>query len=143
MKSIVKSPDHILLQTQNETSWNNTKVDPSSPNNDNQKPVKVSTPPPPSSSPSTFVPINVPQTVPISSSPAYSDISDEDSTAITNENDRHSSSSSTINLLATTNGKFDDNEHPLIPNPTWTPQMLLQQYGSFIQQQPNFIDKDR
>ncbi|CAM2710265.1 unnamed protein product [Rotaria socialis] len=144
-KSTVKSTDHILLHIKNEpsispSSWANSKVDQTQ-HNDNQKPVKIPTPSSPPST--TFVPINITPTIqslPTSSSPAYSDISDEDPTAITNENEQNSSS--TINLLATTKVKFDENEQSLIPNPTWTPQMLLQQYGSYIQQQPNFIDKE-
>jgi len=88
-----------------------------------KKTLKIPTPPPSSSS-SSFVPINITPTIqhpPISSSPAYSDISDEDPTT-TNENEQIPPS--TINLL---------NEQSIIPNPSWTTQMLLQQYGSYMQ----------
>lgn len=85
----------------------------------------------------------------MSSSPAYSDISDEDPTP----NEQTSFPPSTINLLsATTNGKLDENGNNLqtsmpflstnggltnsdLSNPAWTTQMLFQQFGSFIQPQ--------
>lgn len=99
------------------SSWTtNTKTDRI---NENKKPSKIPTPPP-----SSFVPINITPTIPhppISSSPAYSDISDEDPTT-TNENEQIPPS--TINLL---------NEQSLIPNTLWTTEMLLQQYGSYMQ----------
>ncbi|CAF3247584.1 unnamed protein product [Rotaria sp. Silwood2] len=146
IKSTVKSTDHFLLHMQDESSiststssWTNSKVDQT---HNNKKSVKIPTPPPSSSS-SSFVPINLTPTIQSlptsSSSPAYSDISDEDSTTITNGNEQNTPS--TINLLTATNGKFDENEQTLIPNSTWTTQMLLQQYGSYMQQQA-FVDKE-
>ncbi|CAF0959709.1 unnamed protein product [Rotaria sordida] len=147
IKSTVKSTDHFLLHMQDEpsisstSSWTNSKIDQTN-NNNNNKSVKIPTPPPPPL-PSSLDPINLNstiQTLPTSSSPAYSDISDEDSTTIiTNENLQRTPS--TINLLTVTNGKFDENEQTLIPNSTWTTQMLLQQYGSYMQQQA-FVDKE-
>ncbi len=116
IKSSVKPADHFLLHIQDEpSSWTNGKNDRM---NENKKGLKIPTPPP-----STFVPINLTPTIqppPIASSPAYSDISDEDPTT-TNENEQIPPS--TINLL---------NEQSLIPNTSWTAEMLLQQYGSYI-----------
>jgi hypothetical protein len=95
--------------------------------NNNKKRAKIPTPPPPP---------------PTSSSPAYSDISDEDLTP---------SEPSTINLLSATNGKMDENGNNLhsssflstnsglnnsdLSNPSWTAQMLFQQFGPLMQQQ--------
>ncbi|CAF1597614.1 unnamed protein product [Rotaria sp. Silwood1] len=141
IKSTLKSTDHFLLHMQDESSsWTNLKIDQT---HTNKKSIKIPTPPPSSSS--SFVPINnltsTIQTLPIiSSSPAYSDISDEESTTTANENEQKPPS--TINLLTATNGKFDENDQTLISNSTWTTtQMLLQQYGPYMQQQ-TFIDKD-
>ena len=98
---------------------------------------------------STFVPIDLASSIPpTSSSPAYSDISDEDSTTTPHE---QMIPRSTINLLASTNGKLDDNgnkilsagflptngglvSHPDLSNPAWAAQMLLQQFGSYMSQ---------
>ncbi len=124
IKSTIKPADHFLLHVQDEprissssSSWTNTKNDQI---DENKKTLKIPTPPP-----SSFVPININPTIqppPISSSPAYSDISDEDPTT-TNENEQIPPS--TINLL---------NEQSLIPNTSWTTEMLLlQQYGSYMQ----------
>lgn len=124
VKSTIKPADHFLLHIQDEprisssssSSWINTKNDQI---DENKKTLKIPTPPP-----SSFVPINIAPTIqppPISSSPAYSDISDEDPTT-TNENEQIPPS--TINLL---------NEQSLIPNTSWTAEMLLQQYGSYMQ----------
>ena len=139
--STVKPADHVLLHIQDEpmstpvpsqailspplpssqSSWLDSR--PERPN--------AKAPTPPSSS---FVPIQSPAVVaiavpPTSSSPAYSDISDEDA-SINNENERILPPS-TINLLAATNDKLESNE----PSTRWTTQMLLQQYGSYMQQQ--------
>ncbi|UJR22784.1 hypothetical protein I4U23_025816 [Adineta vaga] len=128
----VKPADHFLLHIQDE-SWANAKNDST---NENKKTLKIPTP-----SPSSFVPINSSPTIPpTSSSPAYSDISDEDpttttTTANTNNEFEQKSSPSTINLLTATNGKIDDNDQSTITNPPWAAQMLLQQYGSYMQQQ--------
>ncbi|CAF3354096.1 unnamed protein product [Rotaria sp. Silwood1] len=87
----------------------------------------------------------IPTPPPISSSPAYSDISDEDLTP----NEQILPQPSTINLLTATNGKIDENGNNLHPsssflstnnglnnsNSSWTAQMLFQQFGSFIQPQ--------
>ncbi|CAF1246554.1 unnamed protein product [Adineta steineri] len=128
----VKPADHFLLHIQDEpssSSWNNSKLDHI---NDNKKTLKIPSPPP------SFVSINLTSSIqppppPTSSSPAYSDISDEDTT-IMNENEQISPPS-TINLLTATNGKMDENDQSIVPNNSWTAQMLLQQYGSFMQQQ--------
>lgn len=133
----IKTADHFLLHIQDET--NNSLSSPSSTNYidlnlkkesiTNIKPPKIPTPPP------------------TSSSPAYSDISDEDPTP-----NEQSLPPSTINLLTATNGKIDENGNNLhsssflatngglnsstLPNPAWTTaQMLFQQFGSFIQPQ--------
>jgi hypothetical protein len=101
----IKSPEHFLLHIQDEP---------------NKRTLKISTPPP-----SSFVPINPTiQPPPTSSSPAYSDISDEDPTTM---NENGESSPSTINLLT---AKIDE-----------TTQIFLQQYGSYIQQQ-GLMNKD-
>jgi hypothetical protein len=84
-----------------------------------------------------------------SSSPAYSDISDEEPTP----NEQNLLPPSTINLLTATNGKIDENGHSSsflstngglnnadISNPTWTAQMLFQQFGPFMQQQSLVTD---
>jgi hypothetical protein len=129
LKTSVKLADHFLLHIQDEPI--KTKIS-SSPNyldlNNSKK-----TPPP------------------ISSSPAYSDISDEDPIP----NEHISFPPSTINLLAQTNGKIDENGNNLhssflstnsglnnsdISNPAWTAQMLFQQFGSFIQPQTLVTD---
>ena len=128
----MKTADHFLLHI-NDESWANTKNDPS---NEKKKTLKIPTP-----SPSSFVPINLTPTIappPTSSSPAYSDISDEDpSTVIANINQdlEKTPTPSTINLLTATNGKIDENDQSIISNAPWAAQMLLQQYGSYIQQQ--------
>lgn len=98
---------------------------------------------------STFVPITLPSTTipPTSSSPAYSDISDED--PATNPHEQ-TFPPSTINLLASNNGKLDDSgskiltngylssngglSHPDLSSPAWTTQLLLQQFGSYMTQ---------
>ena len=106
-------------------------------NNGSNKTLKIPTPPP-----SSFVPINLTSTMdpPLtSSSPTYSDISDEDITMVTNANEQNSLS--TINLLTMPNGKFNHNEQSFISKSSWATQMLLQQYGSYIQQQA-FINKE-
>lgn len=126
-KNSVKPADHFVLHIQDEALESKSS---SSPNNLDSKNSKK-TPPP------------------ISSSPAYSDISDEDPTP----NEQNSFPPSTVNLLsATTNGKIDENGNNLpssssflpingglnnsdLSNPTWTAQMLFQQFGSFIQPQ--------
>ncbi len=125
----VKSADHFLLQIQDEpssSSWINSKIDQT---NDNKKtPQNPTTPPPPPSS--------IIQPPPTLSSPAYSDISDEDPST-TNETEQIPPLS-TINLLTATNEKLDENDQSLITNTSWATQMLLQQYGSYMQQQtPN------
>ena len=94
---------------------------------------------------------NSKQTPLTASSPAYSDISDEEpppSTTTTISESVPPLSSilppSTINLLTATNGKIDENGNNLhspssistnsdLTNPAWTAQMLLQQFGPFIQ----------
>jgi hypothetical protein len=118
----VKSADHFLLQIQDEpssSSWINSKIDQT---NDNTKTPQIPTPPPSS----------IIQPPPTSSSPAYSDISDEDPST-TNETEQIPPLS-TINLLTATN----ENDQSLITNTSWAAQMLLQQYGSYMQQQtPN------
>ena len=87
----IKSPEHFLLHIQDEP---------------NKTTLKIPTPPPSSS----FISINPTiQPPPTSSSPAYSDISDED------PNDQIPPS--TINLLTS---NIDD-----------TAQLILQQYGSY------------
>ncbi len=96
---------------------------------------KPSTPPPPLTS----------------SSPAYSDISDEDPTP-----NEQILPPSTINLLTATNGKIDENGNNLhsssflstngglnnsdISTSAWTAQMLFQQFGPFMQQQALVTD---
>ncbi len=103
------------MHIKEEPSWINSKTDRI---DDNKINLKIPTPPP-----SSFVPINTTPTIPpppVSSSPAYSDISDEDPT--TNENEQIPPS--TINLL---------NEQSIIPNTSWPAQILLQQYGSYMQ----------
>ena len=129
----VKAADHFLLHV-NDESWTNTKNESS---NENKKTPKIPTPPP-----SSFVPINLTPTIapppPPSSSPAYSDISDEDpSTAIANvtQDSEKTPTPSTINLLTATNGEIDENDQSIISKTPWAAQMLLQQYGSYIQQQ--------
>jgi len=95
MKSTVKPADHFLLHIQDDPS-------------------------------SSFIPITINPSVqhpPVSSSPAYSDISDEDPTITTNENEQIPPS--TVNLL---------NDQSVIPNASWSTQMLFQQYGSYMQQ---------
>lgn len=117
--STVKPADHFLLHIQDEPSipsWTNTKIERI---NENKKTLKIPTPPPSSS----FVSINIPAPPPVSSSPAYSDISDEDPTTTTNDTEQNPPPS-TINLL---------NEQTLIPNASWTTEMLLQQYGPYMQ----------
>ena len=133
LKTSVKPADHFLLHIQDEPPPPpiTTKVS-SSPNhldiNNSKK-----TPPP------------------ISSSPAYSDISDEEPIP----NEHAAFPPSTINLLSQPNGKIDENGNNLhssflstngglnnsdISNPAWTAQMLFQQFGSFIQPQTLVTD---
>ena len=127
LKTSITPADHFLLPIQDEPMQ--TKVA-SPPNYLDSNNSKTSSPPPP----------------PTSSSPAYSDISDEDPLP----NEHVSFPPSTINLLAQSNGKIDENGHNLhssflttnsglnnsdISNPAWTAQMLFQQFGSFIQPQ--------
>jgi len=129
-KTSVKSADHFLLHIQDEPINTNISSSPNYLDSNNSK----KTPPP------------------ISSSPAYSDISDEDPIP----NEQISFPPSTINLLAQTNGKIDENGNNLhssflsttngglnnsdISNPAWTAQMLFQQFGSFIQPQTLVTD---
>jgi len=125
-KNSVKSADHFLLHIQDEPIVNKPSTI-SSPNLNNSK-----------------------QTPLTASSPAYSDISDEEpppSTTAISESVPPLSSilpPSTINLLTATNGKIDENGNNLhspssistnsdLTNPAWTAQMLLQQFGPFIQ----------
>lgn len=68
-------------------------------------------------------------TPPPSSSPAYSDISDEDPEPVP---------LSTGNLLTSNTPSKTDEAELIFPNAPWTTQMLLQQYGSFIQQQVTY-----
>ena len=150
--STVKPADHFLLHIQdaptvpsvilpissppslngysNVSSWLNTKTESTNP----KQPPHIPSPTPLSSS-STFVPIQPiasTQNPPPSSSPAYSDISDEDSSSRT---DNDPIPPSTINLLTANHEKLDGHEQTFIPNNTrWTTQMLLQQYGSYMQQ---------
>ena len=123
-KSTIKSADHFLLHIQDQPTisptWSNVKTEPI---DDQKKTLKIPTPPPPS-----FMPISITSTVqhpPVPSSPAYSDISDEDPTTTTTTNEHETLPPSTINLL---------NEQSIIPNAVWPTQMLFQQYGSFIPQ---------
>lgn len=161
--STVKPADHFLLHIQDEPalpsatlsmssppslngysaipSWMNTK-------NESTKPPQIPSPTPlSSSSASTFVPIHpiaITQNPPTSTSPTYSDISDEDSTSRT-DNDQIPAPlplppPSTINLLTANHEKLDEHEQTFIPNTRWTTQMLLQQYGSYMQQPaPPFV----
>lgn len=107
-------------------TWSNVKTE----RMDDQKKTSLKIPTPP---PSSFVPISITSTVqhpPAPSSPAYSDISDEDPTTtptrtITTTNEHEPLPPSTINLL---------NDQSIIPNAVWPTQMLLQQYGSYMQQ---------
>lgn len=103
------------------SSWSNIK------SHDQKKSLKIPTPPP-----SSFVPISITPTVQhpaAPSSPAYSDISDEDPTTTPTRtittNEHEPLPPSTINLL---------NDQSIIPNAVWPTQMLLQQYGSYMQQ---------
>lgn len=101
IKPTVKPADHFLLEIKDEpvSSWSTNTKD------DNKKTIKIPTPPP------------------VSTSPAYSDISDEDpNTSLTNDNQQMPPS--TVNLL---------NDQTVLPNASWPPPMLLPQYGSFIQ----------
>lgn len=133
LKTSVKPADHFLLHIKDEPNINlnsgNNYLDP----NNSKK-----TPPPPTSS-----------------SPAYSDISDEDPTP-----NEQILPPSTINLLTATNEKIDENGNNVhsssssssflstnggsntsdISNPTWTAQMLFQQFGPFMQQQALVTD---
>ncbi|CAF2357811.1 unnamed protein product [Rotaria sp. Silwood2] len=129
LKTSVKQADHFLLHIQDEVNVNkNSYPDIKVKKEQNIINTKIPTSPPP-----------------ISSSPAYSDISDEDLTP----NEQILPQPSTINLLAATNGKIDENGNNLHPsssflstnnglnnsNSSWTAQMLFQQFGSFIQPQ--------
>jgi len=109
-KPTVKQADHFLLEIKDEQD-------------DNKKTIKIPTPPPSSS----LVQINLAPTIqppPVSTSPAYSDISDEEPNP-TATNDNQQISPSTVNLL---------NDQTVLPgNASWPSPMLLQQYGSFIQ----------
>lgn len=146
--------DHFLLQIQQETkcslpssspplvgsysnvsSWiNNPKKDQNSSRKTNQLETDQSNSDVASNS--TFVPIpsNINQQIPSkSASPAYSDISDED---LTSRNEHEQIPPSTINLLTGNHEKPEEHEQSFLSNPArWTTQMLLQQYGSYIQQQ--------
>ncbi|CAF2127025.1 unnamed protein product [Rotaria magnacalcarata] len=136
----VKQPDHFLLPIQNETSINKTSpitnyVDSTITNKESANILpKIPTSPPPLQL--------------TSSSPAYSDISDEDPTP-----NEQMLPPSTINLLTATNGNLDENGNNLhslssssssflstngglnSSNPAWAAQMIFQQFGSFIQPQ--------
>ncbi|CAF1002488.1 unnamed protein product [Rotaria sordida] len=128
LKNSVKQADHFLLHIKDEVNINkNSYIDLNIKKEQNIIHTKIPTPPPP-----------------ISSSPAYSDISDEDPTP----NEQILSQPSTINLLTATNGKIDENGNNLHSssflstnnglnnsNSSWTAQMLFQQFGSFIQPQ--------
>ena len=128
------SPPSAMATTV-DASWTNGKKD----RNTSKKRSKVPTPPPPLPPPSSIIPADIPATA---SSPAYSDISDEDPTT-TGEQILQPS---TINLLAVTNEKLDENgnnlpsasflpsNHSDISNPAWTAQMLFQQFGSYMSQ---------
>ena len=90
---------------------------------------------------SSFAPIStdlIQTAPPKSSSPAYSDISDED---LTSRNEHEQNPPSTVNLLTGNHEKIDEHEQTFLPNSRWTTQMLLQQYGSFMQQQ-SFINSN-
>ncbi|CAF0721418.1 unnamed protein product [Rotaria sp. Silwood1] len=128
LKTSVKQADHFLLHIKDEVNVNkNSYLDLNIKKEQNIIHTKIPTPPP------------------ISSSPAYSDISDEDLTP----NEQILPQPSTINLLTATNGKIDENGNNLHPsssflstnnglnnsNSSWTAQMLFQQFGSFIQPQ--------
>lgn len=129
----MKAADHFLLHIQDEPAETKAASPPNYLDSTNSK----KTPPP------------------ISSSPAYSDISDEDPTP----NEATSFPPSTINLLAPSNGRIDENANNLhsssspsfpssngglnnsdLSNPAWTAQMLFQQFGSFIQPQTLVTD---
>lgn len=122
-KSTIKSADHFLLHIQDQptisSTWTHVKNEPI---DEQKKTLKIPTPPP-----SSFMPVNITPTVqhpPAPSSPAYSDISDEDPTT-TIANEHEPLPPSTINLL---------NEQSIIPNAVWPTQVIFQQYGSFIPQ---------
>ena len=121
------------IATAADASWTNGKKD----RNTSKKRSKAPSPLP--LPPSSIIPSDVPATA---SSPAYSDISDEESTTTTTG--EQILQASTINLLAVTNEKVDENGNnlPVVPflpsnhsdisNPAWTAQMLLQQFGSYM-----------
>ena len=125
------------------TAEDSTKKD----RNNHKKRSKLPSPPPASS----FVPIPLLPTIPpTASSPAYSDISDEDPTTSTTNSHEQILPPSTINLLAASNGKLDENgnqvpstsflssngglTHADISTPAWTAQMLFQQFGPYLSQ---------
>ena len=138
LKSSIKPADHFLLHIQDEPVNNKNSV--SSPSttldlnlkkdrDNHKKDQKIPTPPPPPS-------------LPQPSSPAYSDISDEEPTP-----SEQTLPPSTINLLTATNGKLEENgtsshsssssflNNSDLTNPAWAAQMLFQQFGPLIQQQ--------
>ncbi|CAF0815063.1 unnamed protein product [Adineta ricciae] len=141
LKPSIKPADHFLLHIQDEPVNNKNSVSSPPPtttldlnlkkNRDNhKKDQKIPTPPPPPS-------------LPQPSSPAYSDISDEEPTP-----SEQTLPPSTINLLTATNGKLEENgtsSHSSssssflnssdLTNPVWATQMLFQQFGPLIQQQ--------
>jgi len=124
-----KSP---LSSSTDPSPWNGEKKD----RNNNKKRSKT-TPVPPTTS-STFVPISLPSSIPLTStSPAYSDISDEESTTTTTTNESILPPS-TINLLSGTHSNIEDKTSPtstfLPSNPDWTAQMLFQQFSPYISQ---------
>jgi hypothetical protein len=137
LKTSVKPADHFLLHIKDEPMINK---------NSSSSPISVTNYLDPNNSKKT--------PPPTSSSPAYSDISDEDPTP-----NEQILPPSTINLLTATNGKIDENGNNLhssssslflptngglnnsdISNPAWTAQMLFQQFGPFMQQQPLVTD---
>jgi hypothetical protein len=170
IKSNVKPADHFLLHIQDgalakSSAWTDTKSDRTNLKKSlkGAMPSPPPPPPPPPSASSSFVPIDASETgnvqsqplpeqvqtststlpLPLSSSsPAYSDISDEDSTC---RLDNEQVPPSTVNLLTGNNqqGIYDEHE-PTLPSRTrWTTQMLLQQYGSYMQQPHQTISSNQ
>lgn len=121
-----KSPS---ISSNESSTWNGEKKD----RNNNKKRSKTT--PIPTASSSTFVPITLPSSIPLTStSPAYSDISDEEPTT-TNDSILPPS---TINLLSGTHSNVDDKTNStstyLSSNSDWTAQMLFQQFSPYISQ---------
>lgn len=139
LKNSAKPADHFLLHIKDEPIVNKSTTI-SSPTYQDLNNSKITSPVPPP--PSTLS----------ASSPAYSDISDEEPTTTTTT--EPVLPPSTVNLLTATNGKIDENGNNLhssssssssiptssdLTNPAWTAQMLLQQFGPFIQQQQTLV----